>query len=240
MKIIVISNSQESAAIFASRFGDDFEYETFTSYTTSEISDIEPLFAKSDIYDQPRDPNSIMARAKTHLKIWDSIKTGTETVVVLEDDVQYYSEEAKATFQNFLQIAEASFWTAREVDLDLDVDVFILDGEEGKTYLNIGGVNVHPGKAYAMSPAAAIKITDKIANEGFTSSVGWELLESPHLKMLAYEKAVFATTRIASRTDEHPITKWGEEKAYHYDNSNKYLVFPKGWAESKGWLDRSR
>jgi hypothetical protein len=233
MKIKVISNNQTNMESFSSRFGDDFDYSIVTPYTFSEIADIEPLFAKSDIYSLPRDLNALMARAKTHLKIWESIAIDSEPVVVLEDDVEYYSTEASLTFQNFFQA-----WH------DLDFDIFILDGEKGKTYLNVNGINVHPGKAYVMKPSGAKKILDKIVTNGFTSSVGWELLESQtYLKILAYEKAIFVTTgenRRASRIDEHPITPWDEEKTYYFDNLDKYLVFPKGWAESQGWLDRSR
>jgi hypothetical protein len=233
MKIKVIANSEATRGAFSSRFGEDFEYEFVTAFTTSEISDIEPLFAKSDIYELPRDQASIMARAKTHLKIWETIAAGTEPVAVLEDDVEYYSTKSGKVFWSFLQS-----WHY------LEFDVFILDGEDGKTYLNVNGINIHPGKAYVMKPEGATKILEKIAKSGFTSSVGWELLESQfYLKLLAYEGATFVApgeSRRASRIDEHPITPWGEERIYDYDNEGKYLVLPAGWAESQGWLDRSR
>lgn len=201
MEIIVISNGSESRAAFDDRFSGVFNYTFYDALPSDDVSQWEPHFAKSDIYDFPWriDKKPTIARGATHFNLWKEKRS--EEIVVLDDTVEWWGSNpgtSQAAFLDFLQTSSS-----------LSYDCYYLDAMRNKTYVtNIHGLRVYPGKAYALRPSGAEKLIASIEEKGFRSSVGWEIHTILFTGLKAPVDPIFisnAVSRFAVKNEVRPI-----------------------------------
>ena len=201
MEIIVISNGPQSRAAFDSRFSGVFSYTFYDALPSDDVSQWEPLFAQSDIYNFPWriDKKPTIARGATHYNLWKE-KRASE-IIVLDDRVEWWGSNpaaSQAAFTNFLATSSS-----------LTYDCYYLDAIRGKTYVtNTQGFRVHPGKAYALRPEGAEKLISSVESRGFRSSVGWDMVTTLYFSLKAPVDPIFvsnAVSHIAVKNEVRPI-----------------------------------
>lgn len=142
------------------------EFEEFQAFNRNQIDDVIDLFEYSDIYKYSRlyDTYAVMACAKSHMHLWKKCIELDERILILEDDVIFYNEEAEQLYKTF--------------DFDsIKFDIFYLDGQlVNEPYKVQSAYPFHSGCAYIITPKAAQILLNKIEKRGFTRALDWEMI----------------------------------------------------------------
>jgi GR25 family glycosyltransferase involved in LPS biosynthesis len=182
MKTKVITLGGERWDSFKKRMEGKIEFEMFEAYTPDKIDDFVSFFEKSNVYEysNERNPQAVIACAKSHLYIWIESFNKKETILVLEDDVAFTSLEAEDIFKK-------RPWESEEFD------VFYLDGEKGEDFEVRDAQVFHSGCSYIITPEGSNKILTKIFESGYDTAVDWELMNSQHygMRSLSLKSAIF-------------------------------------------------
>jgi GR25 family glycosyltransferase involved in LPS biosynthesis len=142
------------------------EFEEFKAFNRNQINDVIDLFEYSDIYKYANlyDTYAVMACAKSHMYLWKKCIELDEKILILEDDVIFYNEEAKQLFKTF--------------DFDsIEFDIFYLDGKlVDEPYKVQSAYPFHSGCAYIITPRAAQILLNKVEKRGFNRALDWEMI----------------------------------------------------------------
>jgi GR25 family glycosyltransferase involved in LPS biosynthesis len=179
----VITLGGERMKSFQRRMGQKLPFEFFNGFTPEDISDVEPMFEKSNIYEyaHERNPKAVIACAKSHLWLWELCIRLDEEMLILEDDVTFSDPAAEEAFNLFIHNLN-----------DYEYDVFFFDGDWGEKYVVSQAHRFHSGCAYVMTPRGAKTILEKLETRGFDEAVDWEILNSQNygVRALAFERAI--------------------------------------------------
>lgn len=151
---------------FREKMNGILEFKEFKAFNRNQINDVIDLFEYSDIYKYTNlyDIYAVMACAKSHMYLWKKCIELDEKILILEDDVIFYNEEAKQLFKTF--------------DFDsIEFDIFYLDGKlVDEPYKVQSAYPFHSGCAYIITPRAAQILLNKVEKRGFTRALDWEMI----------------------------------------------------------------